>query len=139
MERDPNISKLIREGGVVYAPEGFTGKVMDLITDKTGMQAYKPLIGKWGKLFIFLFLAAVVTVSIIFAGPADSSQGLGKFFADLNWQLPQINISLDFLSAISLPTISLPAGRLPTWIVPCLVAVFILVLIDTRFLKHGLL
>ncbi len=123
MERDPNISKLIRESGVLSAPDGFTGKVMDLIGDKVEKQAYKPLIGKWGALIIFLFLAAIVTVSIIFAGPGESNHVLAK----------QININLDFLS-----TISLSAGKLPTWIVSSLAAVFILVLIDTRFLKRGL-
>ena len=133
MERDPNISKLIRESGVLSAPDGFTGKVMDLIIKKADKQIYKPLIGKWGALIIFLFLAAIVTVSIIFAGPAEGNQVLGKFFAELQWQIPRINISLDFLS-----TINLSADKLPTWIVSSLAAVFILVLIDTRFLKRGL-
>jgi hypothetical protein len=133
MERDPNILKLIRESGVVSAPDGFTGKVMGLIADKADKQIYKPLIGKWGALIIFLFLVAIVTVSIIFAGPAEGNQVLGKFFAGLEWNMPQINISLDFLS-----TVSLPAGRLPTWIISSLAAVFILVLIDTRILKRGL-
>ena len=32
MERDPNISRLIREGGIEQAPQGFTAEVMDLIS-----------------------------------------------------------------------------------------------------------
>ena len=31
MERDPNISKLIREGGIESSPKGFTSRVMDQI------------------------------------------------------------------------------------------------------------
>lgn len=133
MERDPNISKLIREGGVLSAPDGFTGKVMDLISDKPEKQAYKPLIGKWGALIIFIFLVAIIVVSIIFAAPAEGNQTLAKFFAELEWQLPQINISFDFLSSISLTP-----DKFPTWLVSSLAALFILVLIDTRFLKRGL-
>jgi len=133
MERDPNISKLIRESGALSAPDGFTDKVMALIADKVEKHAYKPLIGKWGALIIFLFLAAIVTVSIIFAGPGESNHVLANLFAEREWQLPQFNISLDLLSIINVS-----AGKLSTWIVSSLAAVFILVLIDTRFLKRGL-
>jgi hypothetical protein len=133
MERDPNISKLIREGGVVPAPDGFTRKVMGLITDKSEERAYKPLIGKWGIFFVFLFLTVIVALSIIFAGQAESTPVLSTFFSEREWQLPQINISFDFLD-----TMSVNPGKFPTWIVSTLAAIFILVLIDTRVLKRGL-
>lgn len=133
MERDPNITKLIREGGVEPAPDGFTGKVMDLLSEKPQKLAYKPLIGNWGVLIIFIFLAAIVTVSILFAVPAEGHQLLGKYIAELDWQWPQINISFDFLSSISLSP-----DKFPTWLISSLAALFILVLIDTRFLKRGL-
>ncbi len=133
MERDPNILKLIREGGVLPAPDGFSRKVMDQISEKPQKQAYKPLIGKWGALIIFIFLAVIVAVSILFAAPAEGHPFLGKFFAERDWQWPQINISFDFLSSINLSP-----EKFPTWLLSSLAALFILVLIDTRFLKRGL-
>jgi len=133
MERDPNITKLIREGGVIPAPDGFTGKVMDLIGDKSEKKAYKPLIGKWGMFFAFFLLAAIVTLSIIFATPAEDKLELARFFGEREWQLPQINFRLDFFS-----NINFTPGEVPSWIVSTLVAIFILVLFDTRILKRGL-
>lgn len=133
MERDPKISKLIREGGVVPAPEGFAGKVMDLITDKPERKAYKPLIGKWGIFLAVFLLAAIVTLSIIFATPAEGNLELARFFGEREWQWPQIKFNFDFFS-----NLSYTPGAVPTWVVSTLVAIFILVLLDTRVLKRGL-
>ena len=61
MERDPQITKLIREGGVVPAPEGFTGRVMNLIATEPEKKAYKPLIGWGGRILIILFVRFLPT------------------------------------------------------------------------------
>ena len=63
MERDPQLSKLIRENGVVPAPEGFTASVMDRLAAEPEKRAYRPIIGKSGRIMIILFVVAVVVLS----------------------------------------------------------------------------
>ncbi len=127
MERDPQISKLIREGGVVPSPEGFSGKVMDLVANEPEKRSYKPLIGRGGRILILLFLAVIVVLSIIFSEPGGGIlESLGV--SNLEWQLPQIDINFKFLSQIDLPT----------GLVSTLVAVFILVLSDAGLTRRRL-
>ena len=65
MERDPKISKLIRELGLVQAPESFSKKVMKKIGVELEKKTYKPLIGRFGRILIFLFIAGIVVVSLV--------------------------------------------------------------------------
>ncbi len=120
MERDPNISKLVRESGISKAPENLTRRVMDLISEESEKQAYKPIIGKAGRWIILLFVVGVVVASLLAAEPGQrifSSEGV---FSGLEFQMPQLTFNLDFISQIS-PSTGLVAG---------LVALFILVLSD---------
>jgi hypothetical protein len=120
MERDPNISKLVRESGILKAPENLTSRVMDLISEGPEKQAYKPIIGKTGRWIILLFVVGVVVASLLAAEPGQrifSSEGV---FSGLEFQMPQLTFNLDFISQIS-PSTGLVAG---------LVALFILVLSD---------
>jgi len=120
MERDPNISKLVREAGILKAPENLTRRVMDLISEEPEKQAYKPIIGKTGRWIILLFVVGVVVASLLAAEPGQrifSSEGV---FSGLEFQMPQLTFNLDFISQIS-PSTGLVAG---------LVALFILVLSD---------
>ena len=120
MERDPNISKLVRESGIARAPENLTSRVMDLIREEPEKQVYKPIIGKGGKWMIVLFIITIVVVSLLSAEPGQqifSSEGV---LSGIEWEIPRLTFNLDFLSKIS-PSTGLVAG---------LVALFILVLSD---------
>jgi len=126
MERDPQITKLIREGGVVLAPEGFTGRVMNLIATEPEKKAYKPLIGWGGRIMIILFILAVIVLSVIYSEPGGRILENIQMFSNLDWQLPRLNLNFGFLSEINLSTGLLSA----------LVAIFILVLSDAGFSKR---
>ena len=128
MERDPEISRLIREDGVVPAPEGFTRRVMDIIASVPEKKAYKPLIGFGGRIMITLFVIATVVISLIFAEPAEQTHRISELVPNLNWQLPKLNLNFDFISGM----------HLSSWVVSVLVAVLILVFTDARIRRRNL-
>ena len=119
MERDPQLTKLIRDGGLVPAPEGFSNAVMEMIAAEPEKKAYKPLIGRGGRIIIILFMIAVVVLSVIYTEPGGrvvESVGI----SNLDWQMPEFNLNWRFLSDFKIST-GLVAG---------IVALFILVLSD---------
>jgi len=120
MERDPNISKLVKESGISRAPENLTSRVMDLISKEEEKMTYKPLIGKWGRMGIILFIAGIVAASFMFSEPGQGLFESSGRLPGLEFELPQVHINLDFLSQINLST----------GLVAALVALFILVLSD---------
>ena len=121
MERDPKISILFRESGLEPAPGDFTDQVMDKIGIETEKSAYKPLIGKTGRFLIILFIIGIVVISVVYSEPGGRLlENTGRLF-NMEWQLPQINLNFDFLSEINLST----------WLVSTIVALFLLVLLDT--------
>lgn len=120
MERDPNISKLVRESGISRAPETLTSRVMELISKEAEKKPYKPLIGKWGRIGIILFVVGIVAASFIFSEPGQRLSGSSGRLSNLEMELPTINFNLEFLSQINLST----------GLVAALVALFILVLSD---------
>jgi len=126
MERDPQLSKLIREDGIIPAPEGFTGRVMNMIATEPEKKIYKPLIGKGGRIVIILFVIALIVISVIYSEPGGRLLENSGFLSSLDWQMPKLNLNLDFLSEINLSTGLLSA----------LVAIFILVLSDAGFSKR---
>lgn len=119
MKRDPHLSKLIRESGLVQAPGSFTEAVMDKIASIPVKKPYKPLIGKGGRIMIILFLVAVVVLSIFYTDPNSELFGSVRL-PSLGQQLPQWHINLDFLKQI----------KISTGVVSALAALFILVLSD---------
>lgn len=128
MERDPNISKLMRESGISRAPENLTRRVMDLISEEAEKQSYKPIIGKWGRLSIILFVIGIVVASLLLAEPGQGLFESSGRFSAMEWQLPQISFNLDFFSQI----------KLSTGLVSALVALFILVLSDAGLRRRRL-
>lgn len=128
MERDPNISKLMRESGISRAPENLTRRVMDLISEEAEKQSYKPIIGKWGRLSIILFVIGIVVASLLLAEPGQGLFESSGRFSTLEWQVPQISFNLDFFSQI----------ELSTGLVSALVALFILVLSDAGLRRRRL-
>lgn len=120
MERDPKISKLIRESGLVHAPESFSEKVMEKIGVESEKKTYKPLIGKPGGIVIILFITGIVAVSLFYSEPGGKLLERLGGLSEITWQLPQINFNLDFLSKINIST----------WLVSTVVAIFILMLSD---------
>jgi hypothetical protein len=120
MERDSNISKLIKESGLVKAPDSFSEMVMKKIGVEPGKVVYKPLIGRFGRILIFLFIAGIVAVSIGYSESGGRLLDNVGILSGINWQLPQISFSFDFLSEINISA----------WLASTLVAIFLLVLSD---------
>ena len=128
MERDPKISKLVKESGIVRAPENLTSRVMDLIGQEAEKRTYKPLIGKWGRIGIILFIVGCLAVSFMWTEPGQGLFESTGRLSGLEFQLPQIRLNLDFLSQINLST----------GLVSALVALFILVLSDAGIRRRKL-
>jgi len=120
MKRDPHISKLIRESGLAQAPDSFTAAVMDKIEAIPLSKPYKPLIGRVGRIMVILFLITVVVLSIIYTDPGGELFGSSITVPIPDWQLPQLNLNLEFMKQV----------KISTGVVSALVAVFILVLSD---------
>jgi len=120
MKSDPHISKLIRETGLVQAPDNFTEAVMDKIESIPVRKPYKPLIGRGGRILIILFLVAVVLLSFFYPDQGGEFFGSVLDLPAVGWQWPQIHFNLDFLEQINIST----------GVVSALVALFILVLSD---------
>jgi hypothetical protein len=104
MERDPHISKLIKESGVKAAPDNFTALVMDKIETEPLKQSYKPLIGRGGRLTIILVVLAVIVLAIIFSDPSGETFSAKIHFPQLEGAWPQLNLKLDFLKQINIST-----------------------------------
>ena len=128
MERDPNISRLIREGGIEQAPQGFTTKVMELIASVPEKKAYKPLIGRGGQIFIVLLGILIVVLTVLYAEPGAKFLQAGSVFPNLEWTMPEFNLNMQFFSKINF------SGG----IAAALVAIFILVLSDAGLQKRKL-
>jgi len=119
MKRDPHISKLIRESGVVPAPDDFTASVMDKIEAIPVKKSYKPLIGRGGRVIIILFIIAIVVVALLYSNPTGELFGSTIQLPQVN-KWPQLHFNLDFLQKINVST----------GLVSALVALFILILSD---------
>jgi hypothetical protein len=128
MERDPQIAKLIREGGVVPAPEGFTDQVMSMLAGESQKKNYKPLIGKGGLIVILLTVAALIALSIAYAEPAEPSHRIAELFAGQQWKLPEFHLSFDFFRNL----------KVSPWMVSVLAAIFVLVLSDAGLRRKKL-
>jgi len=128
MERDPKISKLIMEGGLEKAPMDFTSQVMDLIASVPVKKAYKPLIGKGGRIVIILMGITLVILAVVYAEPGARFIQVGDPFSSLEWKLPEFNLNLQFLSKINF------SGG----VAAALIALFILVLTDAGLGKRRL-
>lgn len=120
MEKDKYISKLFKESGVVHAPEGFTKSVMDRIEAEPVRKTYKPLIGRVGRILVVLFIVAVVVISLLYSTSAESTGGPADRFLSQEWQLPSLNLKLDFFEDF----------QLKPWILSTIVALFLLILSD---------
>jgi hypothetical protein len=120
MERDPHISKLIRESGVKAAPENFTASVMDKIAEVPEKKSYKPLIGRGGRIFIILLLVAVIVLAVLYTEPAGELLGGVVELPRRERQAPQLQFNLDFLNQVNFSA-GVAAG---------LLALFILILSD---------
>jgi len=120
MKRDPHISKLIRESGVVPAPDNFTASVMDKIEAIPVKKTYKPLIGRGGRIIIILFIIAIVVVALLYSNPTGELFGSTIQLPQVVNKWPQLTFNLDFLKQINVST----------GVVSALVAVFILILSD---------
>ena len=128
MERDPNISKLIRESGIAKAPENLTSRVMNLISVETEKRAYQPIIGRRGRWLIVFFVIGIVVASLLSMEPGQRIFNSGGVISGLEWQLPQISFNLESLTQINIST----------GLVSVLVALFILVLSDAGLRRRRL-
>ncbi len=128
MKRDPHISKLIRESGVIPAPENFTASVMDKIEAVPVRKSYKPLIGRGGRILIILFLIAVIVMALFYTDPGGELFGSSIKIPRWEPNLPQVQFNLEFLKKINIST----------GIVSALVAMFVLVLSDAGISRRRL-
>lgn len=128
MEKDKHISKLFKESGVVHAPEGFTKSVMDRIEAEPVRKAYKPLIGRAGRIMVVLFIVAVVVISLLYSTSAESTGGLTDRFLSQEWQLPSLNFNLDFFENL----------QLQPWLISTIVALLLLVLSDAGLRRRNI-
>ena len=126
MERDPNISKLIKESGLVRAPDNFTDQVMGRIGVSKIKESYRPLIGRSGIIIIALFIVIMAAVSLLYSGDGGSAIDSLREITKLKLQVPDLKFNLDFLSKI----------KISTWMVSTLVALFVLVLTDAWFSRR---
>jgi len=129
MKRDPHISKLIRESGVIFAPDNFTAAVMDKVEAISEKKSYKPLIGRSGRIIIIFFLVAVVAIAIFYTVPSGELFGSKMMHPRVEQQLPQIHFNLEFLKQVNISK----------GVVSALVAVFVLIFFDARLNKHRLI
>lgn len=128
MERDPKLSKLIRESGVVPAPGDLTSRVMAGINAIPEAKSYKPLIGRGGRMIILFALIGIIVLSVVYSDPGGGMILSGDKLSQLNWQLPRPIFRLDFLEQINISTS----------IASALVAMFILVLSDSLVSRRRL-
>jgi hypothetical protein len=145
MERDPHIAKLVKEGGILPAPEGLEDRIMDLVNAEPLKQAYKPLIGRKGRIGIILFMLGIILLSILLADTGNGQGTISAFFQEqgwefpqlnllleqlkeMGWQLPEVKINLDFFSRL-IPSSGIAAG---------IIALFILVLSDAGLQRRRL-
>jgi len=129
MKRDSHISKLVRESGLVSAPDNFTAKVMDKIAAVPAKKSYKPLIGRGGRIIVILFIIAVIVIAVLYTDPSGELFGRSVNVPQLERQRPQINFNLDFLKQLNIST----------GIVSALVAMFVLVLSDAGLNRRKLI
>jgi len=129
MERDPHISKLIKEAGVLSAPESFTASVMDKIEAVPVKKSYKPLIGRGGRIIFILLLIAVIVLAVLYTDPTGELFGSRVTLPSVERQIPQFNFNLEFLQQINIST----------GIVASLVALFVLVLSDAGLNRRRLI
>jgi hypothetical protein len=129
MKRDHHISKLIKESGVVSAPEEFSASVMDKIGAIPEKAAYKPLIGRWGRVTIILFIVSIILVAVIYANPSSDLFGHPIALPQLEMQWPQLHLNLEFLRQI----------KFSSGVVSALAALFILVLSDEGLRRRKLM
>ena len=129
MKRDPHISKLVRESGLLSAPGNFTAQVMDKIAAIPIKKSYKPLIGRGGRIIIILFIIAVIVIAVLYTDPAGELFGRSVNLPQMERQRPQINLNLDFLKQLNIST----------GIVSALVALFVLILSDAGLNRRRLI
>ncbi len=120
MEKDRHISKLIRESGMVKAPEDFTQKVMNRIGAESVHKPYKPLIGRTGGIITLLIIAGIAVTSLIVSSPGETEKGILENLKPIDWQWPGLNLDFSFLEHLNFSP----------WLVGTLVAVFLLILSD---------
>jgi hypothetical protein len=120
MERDPHISKLIRESGLTAAPGNFTASVMGKIEAVPAKSSYKPLIGRGGRIVFILLVIAVIVLAVLYTDPSGELFGSRITLPQVERQMPKVNFNLGFLQQINVST----------GIVSALVAMFVLILSD---------
>ena len=128
MKRDPHISKLIRESGVVSAPGNFTAQVMDKIEAVPVKKSYKPLIGRGGRIIMILILVAIILLTVFYSDPGGELFGSSIKIPRLEPNWPQVQLNLNFLKELNIST----------GIVSALVAMFVLILSDAGLSRRRL-
>ncbi|MEZ5069493.1 MAG: hypothetical protein R2751_00645 [Bacteroidales bacterium] len=129
MERDPNISRLLRESGLETAPGPMTDRVMQLLEQEQPrpVKKYSPLIGRRMLWVIALLVVLVVVLSLVLGDtPAEAASWWSRL------TLPEVA-----LPEVALPTAEFdwdPKGwSISSGIVAAAVALFLLALGEARW------
>jgi hypothetical protein len=64
MERDKKLAELVREHGVIHAPDRFTADVLEKIEESTIKTKYKPIINRfaiYGIAVVFILMLVVIS------------------------------------------------------------------------------
>lgn len=91
MERDKRLTELVKQHGILNAPEGFIEDVLDKIEEQPSMKQYKPIIPK-GVVYAAIFI--IVIAALIFNRSAEES------FHEPLFTLPNWDISFPDISPL---------------------------------------
>jgi hypothetical protein len=134
MEKDPNISRLMKEGALKPAPDAFARGVMARLQEESKSSAYQPLIGRRGRIWIGISVVLIIALSLwLYKGsaPSEASKGLLQSY---QITLPTLKLDLEVFSKFKPELFSQLEPS--TGIAAALLALFILILFDTRIKRN---
>ncbi|MFC2129340.1 hypothetical protein ACFLQX_01025 [Bacteroidota bacterium] len=109
MERDKKLEQIVKEHGLISAPDNFSDVVLDKIREPLPF-TYKPLIGKGGKIFIIIFIVSILAITI-YSATLESAEPV-LIIPEWDFKIPEIG------------------WKLPSGLLAGLIALFVLALTD---------
>ncbi len=120
MEEDKFLSDVIRDSAICKAPEDFTNRVMKEVREKKPSAVYRPLIGPVGQVLIGAFVILLAMAGVLLGNETGEPGRIESWMKGINLSVPE------FQNDYTLPVVAV------------LAAVFILVLLDTRYQRRRL-
>jgi len=120
MEEDKFLSDVIRDSAIYKAPDDFTNRVMKEVREKKPSAVYRPLIGPVGQVLIGAFVILLAMAGVLLGNETGEPGRIEGWMKGINISVPE------FQNDYTLPVVAV------------LAAVFILVLLDTRYQRRRL-